>query len=272
MLDLKLSISEINQIYNELNSISGFDFRDYAFSFKMRKITSLMNVNNIFSVEDFIYRLHNSKNIVNEFVKSLFVPHSELFRDAELWNYLQDKILPKLLLKSEVKIHIPYCVNGEELYTLIFFLGLYKSDHISILISHPLKENKEIIKNRVFIQKDLKACLKNIENLDFVHNTEDVFLGHTNKLRINHFYRGEIIFENSTVKNQQHISEFDFVLFRNRMIYFDEILKEEILKKINASLKKGGLLIIGEKESLDQMSGKFKKLKSNLSAYKKKIF
>jgi len=272
MLDLKLSISEVNQIYNELNSISGFDFKDYAFSFKMRKIMSLMNAANIFSVDDFIYRLHNSENAVIEFVKSLFVAHSELFRNAEFWDYLQEKILAKLLLKNEVKIHIPYCVNGEELYTLIYFLGFYKSDKISIFVSHPLKENEKIIKERIFTEKDLKACRKNIELLRSVRNTEDVFLGHTNQLKINHYYRGKIIFENIITKKQQHISEFDLVLFRNRMIYYKEILKEEILKKIYASLKKGGFLIIGEKETLGNMSGKFKKLQTNLSAYKKKIF
>ncbi len=272
MLDLKLSVSEVNQIYAELNSVSGFDFGNYAFSFKMRKIILLMHSLKILTVEDLIFRLQNSQHIVSEFVKSMFVSYSEMFRDAEIWNYLQEKILSKLLLKKEVKIHIPYCVTGEELYSLMLLLGLYQSTHVSILVSHPLSENEEIIKNRIFTQKDLKACQKNIEFLDFIKNTEDIFVGHTNQMRINHFFRGELNFEHCDILSQQHIAEFDLVLFRNRLIYYNEDLQTEVLRKISGSLNKGGLLIIGEKETLGQMSGKYKKLKSNLSVYKKKIF
>ncbi|MCD6556073.1 MAG: hypothetical protein J7K64_02655 [Bacteroidales bacterium] len=272
MHDLKLSVSEVNQIYKELNSVSGFDFSNYAFSFKMRKIILLMHSLKILNIEDFIFRLQNSQHTVSEFVKSMFVSYSEMFRDAEMWNYLQEKIFSKLLLKKEVKIHIPYCVTGEELYSLMFFSGLYKSTHISILVSHPLSENEELIKNRIFTQKDLKACQKNIEILDFVKNTEDVFAGHTNQMRVNHIYRGELNFEYCNVLNQQHIAEFDLVLFRNRLIYYNDDLQTEVLRKISGSMNKGGLLIIGEKETLGQMSGKYKNLKSNLSVYKKRIF
>ncbi len=272
MSDSKLTISEVNQIYNKLKSISGFDFENYAFSFKMRKIISLMKAENVFTVGDFIYRLQNSENTVSEFVKSLFVPQSELFRDAELWNYLHEKNFPKLLLKESVKIHIPYCTAGEELYSLMYFLGLYKSTHVSVLVSHPLPENEGIIKNRIFLQKDLKACLKNIEMLDYIRNTEDVFTERTNYFKFNHFYRGNVDFKCEIPENQQYISEFDMVLFRNRLIYYNENLQEDILRKVNVSLNKGGFLIVGEKEISGKFSGKFKKMKSNLSVYKKKMF
>ncbi len=272
MLDIKLSVSEVNQIYNELNTIFDVDIENYAFSFKIRKVVSLMQKENILTAGDFIYLIQHSESAKSEFIKSLFVPQSELFRDAELWNYLQEKVFPKLLLKKEVKIHIPYCIKGNELYSLMFFLGLYPPSSVSITISHPFSENEKIIKNRFFTQKDLKFCQKNIEILKFVKNTENVFRGEKNQLKINHSFGGEVIFEHSIIEQQQHISEFDMVLFRNNLIYYNADLQETVLKKISASLKKGGLLIIGARETLGQLSGKFKKLKSNLSVYRKKIF
>jgi len=272
MLDIKLSVSEVNRIYNELNTLFDVDISHYAFSFKMRKIILLMQSENIFSVEDFIYHIRHSGSAKSEFIKSLFVSQSELFRDAELWNFLYKKNLLKLLSKKEVKIHIPYCITGEELYTLMFFSGLYQSAHISILVSHPFPENKGIISNRIFTLKDLKVCQKNIEILKFVMNTEDVFIGHANQLKINHFYGGDVLFEHNVIENQQHISEFDMVLYRNQLIYYNEEMQETVLRKLSASLKNGGLLIIGEKETLGQVSGKFKKVKSDLSVYKKRIF
>ena len=271
MHDLKLTVSDVNHIYNELSSVSEFDFNDYAFSFKKSIILKYMSLNNIPVADDFIFKLNNSASFVSEFIKTIFVPQTEMFRDPELWNYMQEKTFPKLLLKKEVNIHIPVCITGEEINSLMFFLGLYKSTHVTITVSYPLKEHEEQIKNRIFTQKDIKACEKNIELLKNILNPEDVFSGHSNQMKINHFYRGQMRFEQCDIRNQQNISEFDLILFRNRLIYYNEYLQDEILKKIIGSLKKGGLLILGERETLGQFSGKFKKINSNLSIYKKRI-
>lgn len=272
MFDIKLTETDINHVINELKSISDFDFVDYAFSFKMRKIVDFMKSGNILTVDEFVYRLNKSENLTSEFAGSFFIPQSELFRDPELWNYLQEKTFPKLLLKKEVKIHLPVCIGGEDLYSLIIFLGMFPSKHVSVSVSYPLERNENEIKNRTFGIKDLKACQKNIELLNHIKNTEDVFIGHSNNMIINHSFKGEILFEMKYITEQQHISEFDLVLFRNRMIYYNDDLQNEVLKNINASLNKGGLLVIGEKELLGKLSGKFKKLKTDLSIYKKKIF
>ncbi|MCF6183215.1 MAG: hypothetical protein L3J56_01075 [Bacteroidales bacterium] len=272
MSELKIFVPDVNQVYSEIKSLSDFDFIDYAFSFKRRRIILFMKTQKVFNVDDLIYRFNQSDKFVSDFVRFLFVPQTELFRDAELWNYLNEKIFPKLLLKKDVNIHIPCCTGGEEVYSLMFFLGLFQSSGVTITVSYPLSENENFIKNRKFNQQDLKKCVKNIELLNNVLNPEDVFIGQTNQMRINHFYRGNVNFKKEKIMNQQYISEFDLVLFRNRLIYFNEDLQSTVLPKINASIKKGGYLILGEKEILGQMSGKFKKITSKLSVYKKRIF
>ncbi len=272
MPELKLSVSEVNRVCVEIKNLSEFDFQDYAFSFKMRRIILFMANQKIPDIENLIYRFNQSVNFVSDFLRFFFIPQTELFRDTELWNYLSVKIFPKLVLKKDVTIHIPYCIGGEEIYSLMFFLGLFKSTAVTILISHPLSENEGNIKNRTFNQTDLKKCAKNIELLNSVLNPEDIFIGQTNQLKINHYFRGKIKFVKEAVTKQHYVSEFDLVLFRNRLIYYNEDLQNIVLQKISASIKKGGLLVLGEKETLGQLSGKFKKPVPNLSVYKKRIF
>ncbi|NOZ34135.1 MAG: hypothetical protein GXO80_02420 [Chlorobi bacterium] len=272
MSEFKISVSDVNQVYSEIKSLANFDFIDYAFSFKRRRIILFMKTQKVLNVDDLIYRFNQSEKIVSDFIKFCFVPQTELFRDAELWNYLNEKVFPKLLFKKEVNIHIPYCTGGEEVYSLMFFLGLFQSASVIVTVSHPLFENENLIRNRNFTQQDLKKCVKNIELLNNVLNLEDVFIGHTNQMRINHFYRGKVNFIKEKITNQQYVSEFDLVLFRNRLIYFNENLQSTVLHKLSASIKKGGYLILGDKEILGQMSGKFKRTAANLSVYKKRIF
>ncbi len=272
MQDKKFSVSDINHIYNELSDISGIDFSEYAFSFKMHRVLLFAENFNIPTLDDFVYKLNDSEVLASEFLKFIFVPQSEFFRDADFWNYLQSKLLPKLLLKKEVFVHFPECVGGEDFYSFMFFAGLFRSSHISVTVSFPVSDFENKIKSEVFEAKKIKACLKNIEALSGIRNPEDVFFGKENMFKINHLFRGNIFFECCDILKQQHISKFDLVMFRNRMIYYDKNMQDKVLKKVSVSLKKNGILVIGEKEKLNNSAGKFKHLQSNLSVYKKRFF
>ena len=50
--------------------------------------------------------------------------------------------------------------------------------------------------------------------------------------------------------NGNELNKFDIILCRNVMIYFDQTLQNNVLKKLNHSLFDSGYLIIGQKESL----------------------
>jgi chemotaxis protein methyltransferase CheR len=49
---------------------------------------------------------------------------------------------------------------------------------------------------------------------------------------------------------QDYEKDFDLIVCRNVVIYFNQNVKDEIYKKFSASLKKGGLLFVGATESI----------------------
>ncbi|NPA67287.1 MAG: hypothetical protein GXO50_01630 [Chlorobi bacterium] len=266
-----LTISDVTRIYNELKDVTSYDFTKYRFSFKMRRAQIFMQKNNINNVNDLIFKLNQSKTFALNFSDNLFVPQTELFRDTDTWNYLNQKLLPKLTSKSNPVIHIPYCVFGKELYSLIYFLGMFKSEHINIIVSVTDKKNIEIIKNGIFSVKDIKACEKNTEQLDGNLNIKRVFYPHNKNYKLRHSFKGRIIFEEFDFFKHPGISEFDMVLFRNRLIYYNEDMQKDILKITGNSVKKGGYLILGEREIKDVFSGRFKRIYSKSAIFKKRF-
>ena len=69
------------------------------------------------------------------------------------------------------------------------------------------------------------------------------------------------------------LSTYKLVFCRNQLIYCNPKLHEEISKKLSNSLMAGGILILGNKESLANTSAvsKFTLVNSAEKIYKKKI-
>jgi chemotaxis protein methyltransferase CheR len=56
------------------------------------------------------------------------------------------------------------------------------------------------------------------------------------------------------------VGAFDVIFLRNVMIYFNVQTKREVIERIVAQLKPGGLLFIGHAESLGDMTGELESL------------
>jgi chemotaxis protein methyltransferase CheR len=58
--------------------------------------------------------------------------------------------------------------------------------------------------------------------------------------------------------------DFDVVFCRNVLIYFDNIVKSQVINKLHGALKPSGLLIIGGAESLNTISHPFKYIQPSI--------
>ena len=52
------------------------------------------------------------------------------------------------------------------------------------------------------------------------------------------------------VEDLPNLCSFDFIFLRNVLIYFDDNMKEKIVKRLAIKLKKDGFLLLGHSESL----------------------
>ena len=273
MSDINLKPTELLHILKEVKCITGFDFSEYAYSFIKRRTELLMHANKISSEADLIYRINQSKGFAGQFLETVFVTQSEFFRDSEMWNYIESKILTKLVGKKELNIHLPYSTSGEELFTLLFILSKFDTAKVKITVTAVTDKHLSFIKKGEFNAGHIKASVKNIELLDSAIDSDDVFTETKKLISVKHNFKGQIIYETCEFLKGEYFSEFDLIFFRNTMLYFNSELKEKMLKKVIRSLNKGAFLFIGEKETIGNESGKkLKQVVKNLSIYKKKTF
>lgn len=243
--DLK-RISEL--IYQKYN----YDFRNYAMSSFKRRVLRIMELKKL-SVEALLKRLNDTPQFINEFLDELTVNVTEMFRDPSFWRIMREEIIPAILLNhTQFKIWHAGCSSGEEVLTMCIMLKEMGILHDVTVIATDLDSN---------ILERAKTGTYQLKSMELNEKNYIRFQGTAPSLK--EYYReenGYAVFNKELLNNvsfRKHdlvlgeiFNKFDLILCRNVMIYFNQALQNDVLKKFHESLFKYGYLAIGSKESL----------------------
>jgi chemotaxis protein methyltransferase CheR len=243
--DLK-RISEL--IYQKYN----YDFRNYAMSSFKRRVLRILELKKL-SVEALIKKLTESPQFINEFLDELTVNVTEMFRDPSFWRIMREEIIPAIMLNHrQFKIWHAGCSSGEEVVSMCIMLKEMGLLHDVQIIATDLDVN---------ILDKAKLITYPAKNMELNEKNYIRFQGTASSLK--EYYKeenGNVVFDKNLLMNVQFrkhdlvlgevFNKFDLVLCRNVMIYFNQTLQNEVLKKFHESLFKYGYLAIGSKESL----------------------
>jgi chemotaxis protein methyltransferase CheR len=243
--DLK-RISEL--IYQKYN----YDFRNYAMSSFKRRVLRIIDLKKL-SVESLIKKLNESPAFINEFLDELTVNVTEMFRDPSFWRIMREEIIPAIMLNhKQFKIWHAGCSSGEEVLSMCIMLKEMGILHDVTLIATDLDVN---------ILDRARQITYPAKNMELNEKNYIRFQGTASSLK--EYYReenGNVVFDKNLLMNVsyrkhdlvlgENFNKFDLILCRNVMIYFNQTLQNEVLKKFHESLFKYGYLAIGSKESL----------------------
>ena len=263
---LDLSIEDIKIIVNAIKSNSNYDLSQYSAKSLKRRLDRILGDRNC-TVEKLISKLPDSYYL-EELVKDITVNTTEILRDPKLWIYLKNNILPTFKDNEKLRIWHAGCSNGQELYSMLLILN--ELEMLDKVKSTGTDLNTDVLDNAK------KGNYKYQLSLDFIDNFKTVFGNdsdiinkyfevNTQKDRLNVI--PELIsipsFKKHDLVTEQNIStqNFDIIMCRNVLIYFDFALQNRIFEMFYNSLNKGGYLIIGLHEAImGNISKKFKKL------------
>lgn len=242
--DLK-RISEL--IYEKYN----YDFRNYAMSSFKRRVVRILEVKKL-SVGNLLSKLEDTPPFIHEFVDELTVNVTEMFRDPRFWKVLRAEVIPAIRLqKKQFKIWHAGCSSGEEVVAMCVLL-----DEMGIL------EDVDITATDLDVNMLDRARSATFPMKNMALNEEN-YAGYGGTAGLKKFYYGEngsAIFNRALVSRVKYLNHdlvlgdvfgtFDLILCRNVMIYFNQDLQNDVLKKFHESLYRNGYLSIGSKESL----------------------
>ncbi len=207
---------------------------------------------------DFVFNERGHNELLN-MIDSLTTNTTSFFRESTHFNILISQILPDYisgLMPCALRFWSAGCSTGEEPYTIAMVMLDYITRRHGVRFSIEATDlsTRVLKKARLAIYADDKVEGLNYElKRKFFLRSKD---REQAEIRVKPEVRQLVRFRRLNFMDANYFFEetFDFIFFRNVMIYFDRITQESILTKMLMQLRPGGFLFIGHSETLNAMN------------------
>lgn len=252
--------AELDLLLSVLMDKYGYDFTNYARTSLKRRVNRLMIIDRFPSFAELLFKIKNDNDYLKRLVEEITVNVTEMFRDPSLYRLLREKVLPILATHPLIRIWHAGCATGEEVYSLAILLHEANLLHKSLLYATDI--NPSVIEN---IQQGifpLSAMKQYSENYIAAGGKQDFSSYYTvayDRVQFNKSLRTKMIAATHNLVSDRSFNEFQVILCRNVLIYFDKVLQDKVLKLFDESLEKLGFLVLGSKENLRfaEIAGKY---------------
>ncbi|MFO7849856.1 MAG: CheR family methyltransferase [Spirochaetia bacterium] len=261
----------LQKILAVLRSRMNHDFYAYKKKTLIRRITRRMNLHQIEDYQQYLRFIRENKEETEELFRELLIGVTQFFRDAESFEKLKKKAIPKIVenmgTEETVRAWIPGCSTGEEVYSLAIVL----------------REALDTIDRRIHIQLfgtdiDDRAIEKAREGVYPSSIASDVsgdrlrsfFTKEGDFYRVRNDIRESIVFSVQDVLTDPPFSRLHLLCCRNLLIYLETDTQKNLIPLFHYTLKPQGILMLGSSESIGTYTSLFEQVDKKWKIYKKR--
>ncbi len=215
------------------------------------------------SFRDYLNFLINNPKEIPYLFDSLTIKVSAFFRDKEVFETLYLKVMPIIVSLARdrgdgiIRMWSAACATGQETYSLailaIEFLKNYRLTQefsLSIIGSDVDEKAVNIARHGVYDKSDVKLALRDFPNyFQRVYDVKEERYGIAEELRsvvsFTHFNCASPCFN---APPGAVFFEYDLIMLRNILIYYDIKVREKIVSKMYNCLLERGFLVLGKSE------------------------
>jgi chemotaxis protein methyltransferase CheR len=227
-----------------------YDYTQYNKAHIIRRIEHYYNILESKNFSSFKYKILNNNNLFQDLFLDISINITTFFRNSDVYIRLKDEIRERFKDIKRIKIWCAGCSSGEEPYSIAILLKelgyldksiIYATDINKIILENAKnglysKDSFEEFNNnynKIFPNKDFKKYF------DFYDN----FVSVKDELK-----KSILFFKHNLVQNKK-IDDFQLIICRNVIIYFNKDLTIKVFNLFDESLEANGLLLLGESET-----------------------
>lgn len=271
--------SALEKVIILLRSNTGHDFSMYKKNTVYRRIERRMSIHQISRIAAYVRYLQDNPQEVDLLFKELLIGVTSFFRDEAAWEHLRLKSIPALFKTREahpsLRAWSAGCSTGEEAYSLAIVFKeamehVKPAKNFTLHIFATDLDRETIDKARQGFYPANIAADVSPERLKRFFVKED------GGYRIGKEIREMVTFATQDVIMDPPFTKLDIIVCRNLLIYLTPELQKKLLPLFHYSLNAGGVLFLGNSETistftdlfapLDVKSRQFLRLESVLTA------
>lgn len=229
----------------------GMDFSLYKPGTLKRRIAHRMQQVGVKTLEEYVVVLRSQEEEMEKLVGSMLISVTDFFRDPEAFQALKthlEKYLRQNAKKPNIRIWIPGCATGQEAYAM------------ALLARHLTPSSTDL---RIFAtdldQKAIEFARRGIYPAESLKSIPPEFHYMIQKdasgIGFSSYVRDSILFSVHDILRDPPLIKQDLISFRNVLIYLLPTGQDLVIKKLAFALNMGGLLFLGQSESVE--SAKF---------------
>jgi chemotaxis protein methyltransferase CheR len=231
----------------------GFDFREYAPASLRRRVWRRAHAEGLSTISALQERLLHDSACMERLLLDLSINVTAMFRDPGFYSAFRRKVVPLLRTYPFTRIWVAGCSTGEEVYSLAILLqeeGLY--DRTRIYATDINEAVLERARGGVFPLDKMREYTQNYINAGGSRAFSEYYLAKYDGAQFQRTLIDNVVFAQHNLVSDRSFNEFNVIVCRNVMIYFDRRLQERVHRLFYESLVTFGVLGLGHRESIRQ--------------------
>jgi len=261
------NLDTLTKVLMVLREHSGVDFSYYKENTILRRLERRIGINRFQDLEEYLEYLTESEREKNILHREFLIGVTRFFRDRTAFEQLQEKVLPHILKKSNVRIWCAGCSTGEEAYTLAILLDeaaqkYNPSCQVKIFATDIDRDSVEVA-GKGFYPDSVLADVDPAYLARYFERRDSGYL-------VNERIRKMIVFATHNLLKDSPFSRLDLLVCRNLFIYLKPDVQKRLLSMFYYSLSPEGFLMMGGSETIGDMEDAFECLDSRWKLYQYK--
>ena len=250
----------------------GVDFGYYKPQTISRRISRRMVIHTFDTIEEYVKFLRKNSDELQALYDDMLIGVTSFFREPETFKTLTEQVFPAItkdkLSTVPIRIWVPGCATGEEVYSLAILLREYLEKtkiNVSVQIFGTDVNEKYVERARTGIYPESIEADMSEERLNRFFARID------HNYQVNKFIREMCVFAKQDIAKDPPFSNLDLISCRNVLIYFKPILQEKVLPIFHYALKSDGFLVLGVSESVGAFEDLFAPLNKKGPVYTRRM-
>jgi two-component system, chemotaxis family, CheB/CheR fusion protein len=241
----------LEKVLSVVQRVTDADFQDYKRSTLMRRIQRRIIATRNTDLASYAKHLAANPEEAEKLHRELLILVTRFFRDAAITKAVEEEVLPSIFKNRPVgeplRVWVAGCSTGEEAYSLAILITEYLerndlSTPLTIFATDLSAQAIRTAREGVY-PETIKADVSQERLARFFESTGPGY-------RIRKDIRGVCVFAEHNLVQDPPFSNMDIASCRNVLVYMRPRLQRRALEALHYSLKRDGVLILGNAESI----------------------
>jgi chemotaxis protein methyltransferase CheR len=242
---------EFQDLLESIKVVYGYDFTEYAEASVRRRIDYFMSSRSIPAVDSLKHMILADERLFEEFIQEVSVTVTEMFRDPGFYKSLREQVMKRLATYPFIKVWIAGCATGEEVYSVAIVLKEAGLLQRSVIYATDINQKSLVTaKDGLYPAQTMKLYTANYQHSGGSGSFSEYYTAKYNSVLFDKSLRQNMVFAPHNLAIDKAFNEFQLILCRNVMIYFNQSLQNKVINLFYESLCTFGFLCLGNKESL----------------------